>query len=320
MRVIILPGAKMKKIKKCVGTFLIAFIILTSSGCVENEALNTWNNQIGIANDYALQGVDYIEEAKNKIANEDYKESFSLLDSAIEQLNLSVSAGEKALEYSEDTGMDFLTEYTNEYIDNKKELKEYAENLKNYAMVMILIETGKSFDTSFNATVSLMSTAENTEIYSDALQLFQRAKDNIPKIKGYIQTLITYGNILELDIYVEFIGKLSSLIDILEKMCDEGIEWAKAGINNDQEGIDTHVAAYGNLVNDFSQALDNIIEIRTQNQDLQREVGEDAFRILTNLRDQYKSAYADHLNKAMEHKNKMEEIENAHPDEFKQKE
>ncbi|MCK4637448.1 MAG: hypothetical protein KAT49_06170, partial [Methanomicrobia archaeon] len=69
----------MKKIKKCVGTFLIAFIILTSSGCVENEALNTWNNQIGIANDYALQGVDYIEEAKNKIANEDYKESFSLL-------------------------------------------------------------------------------------------------------------------------------------------------------------------------------------------------------------------------------------------------
>lgn len=320
MRVIILPGAKMKKIKKCVGTFLIAFIILTSSGCVENEALNAWNNQIEIANDYALQGVDYITQGENKIANEDYKESFSLLESAIEQLNLSVSAGEKALEYSGDTGMDFLTEYTNEYIDNKKELKEYTENLKNYAMVMILIKTGESFDFAFPATLNFIVIAENTEEDSDTLLLYQRAKDNIPKIKGYLQTLITYGNILELDIYVEFIGKLSSLIDILEKICDEGIEKTKASMNNNQEEIDIHSSAYENFFNDFDQILNNILEIRTQNQDLQREVGEDAFRILTNLRDQYKSAYEEHLNKAIEHKNKMEEIENAHPDELKQKE
>jgi len=60
--------------------------------------------------------------------------------------------------------------------------------------------------------------------------------------------------------------------------------------------------------------------MQTQNPDLQREVGEDAFSILTNLRDQYKSAYEDHSNKAIEHKNEMKEIENAHPDEFKPKE
>jgi len=310
----------MKRVKEFIGTFLIAFIILTSSGCVENEALNTWKNQIEIANDYEVQGDDYIEEAKNKIANGNYEESFSLLDSAIEQLNLSVSAGEKALEYSGNTGRDFLTEYTNEYIDNKKEFKEYAENLKNYAMVMTLVENGKNIDPSFNATVSLISTAENTEEYSDAIQLFQRAKDNIPKIKEYIQNSVTYGTVLGLDVYVEYIGKLSPLMDILEKLCNEGIEWAEAGINNDQEKMNTHITVYGNLVNEFSQALDNLIEMQTQNPDLQREVGEDAFSILTNLRDQYKSAYEDHLNKAIEHKNKMKEIENAHPDEFKPKE
>jgi len=309
----------MKRVKEFIGTFFIIFTILLS-GCVENNSIDDWNNQIDIANDYAIKGTDYITQAENKINNGNYEESLSIFDSGIEQLNLSVSAGEKALEYSGNTGRDFLTEYTNEYIDNKKELKEYAENLKNYAMVMTLVENGKNIDPSFNATVSLISTAENTEEYSDAIQLFQRAKDNIPKVKEYIQNSVTYGTILGLDVYVEYIGKLSPLMDILEKLCNEGIEWAEAGINNDQEKMNTHITVYGNLVDDFSQALGNLIEMQTQNPDLQREVGEDAFSILTNLRDQYKSAYEDHLNKAVEHKNKMKEIENAHPDEFKPKE
>lgn len=309
----------MKRVKEFIGTFFIIFTILLS-GCVKNSSIDDWNNQIDIANDYAIKGTDYITQAEGKIANEDYEESLSLLDNGIEQLNLSISAGEKALEYSGNTGTDFLTEYTNEYIDNKKELKEYAENLKNYAMVMTLVENGKNIDPSFNATVSIISTAENTEGYPDAIQLFQRAKDNIPKIKEYIQNSVTYGTILGLDVYVDYMGKLSPLMDILEKLCNEGIEWAEAGINNDQEKMNTHITVYGDLVDEFSQALDNLIEIQTQNPDLQREVGEDAFSILTNLRDQYKSAYEDHLNKAIEHKNKMKEIENAHPDEFKQKE
>jgi len=309
----------MKRVKEFIGTFFIIFTILLS-GCVENNSIDDWNNQIDIANDYAIKGTDYITQAENKINNGNYEESLSIFDSGIEQLNLSVSAGEKALEYSGNTGRDFLTEYTNEYIDNKKELKEYAENLKNYAIIMTLVENGKNIDPSFNATVSLISTAENTEEYSDAIQLFQRAKDNIPKVKEYIQNSVTYGTILGLDVYVEYIGKLSPLMDILEKLCNEGIEWAEAGINNDQEKMNTHMTVYGNLVDEFSQALDNLIEMQTQNPDLQREVGEDAFSILTNLRNQYKSAYEDHLNKAIEHKNKMKEIENAHPDEFKQKE
>jgi len=309
----------MKRVKEFIGTFFIIFTILLS-GCVENNSIDDWNNQIDIANDYAIKGTDYITQAENKINNGNYEESLSIFDSGIEQLNLSVSAGEKALEYSGNTGRDFLTEYTNEYIDNKKELKEYAENLKNYAIIMTLVENGKNIDPSFNATVSLISTAENTEGYPDAIQLFQRAKDNIPKIKEYIQNSVTYGTILGLDVYVDYIGKLSPLMDILEKLCNEGIEWAEAGINNDQEKMNTHMTVYGNLVDEFSQALDNLIEMQTQNPDLQREVGEDAFSILTNLRNQYKSAYEDHLNKAIEHKNKMKEIENAHPDEFKQKE
>jgi len=309
----------MKKIKEFIGTFFIIFTILLS-GCVKNISIDDWNDQIDTANDYAIKGTDYITQAEGKVNNGNYEESLSLFDSGIEQLNLSISAGEKALEYSGDTGMDFLTEYTNEYIYNKKELKEYAENLKKYAMVMMLIENGKNIDPSFNATVSLISTAENTEGYSDTIQLFQRAKDNIPKIKEYIENSVTYGTILGLDVYVEYMGKLSPLMDILEKLCNEGIEWAEAGINNDQEKMNTHITVYGNLVDEFSQALDNLIEMQTQNPDLQREVGEDAFSILTNLRDQYESSYEEHLNKAMEHKNKMKEIEDAHPDEFKQKE
>ncbi|RLF94036.1 hypothetical protein DRN50_06225, partial [Thermococci archaeon] len=154
----------MKKIKEFIGTFFIIFTILLS-GCVKNISIDDWNDQIDTANDYAIKGTDYITQAEGKVNNGNYEESLSLFDNGIEQLNLSISAGEKALEYSGDTGMDFLTEYTNEYIYNKKELKEYAENLKKYAMVMMLIENGKNIDPSFNATVSLISTAENTEGY-----------------------------------------------------------------------------------------------------------------------------------------------------------
>ena len=69
----------MKKIKEFIGTFLIIFTILLS-GCVENEALNTWNNQIDIANDYAIKGTDYITQAENKTNNGKYEESLSLFE------------------------------------------------------------------------------------------------------------------------------------------------------------------------------------------------------------------------------------------------
>jgi len=310
----------MKKMKESIGIFLIVAVILSVSGCVENESLKTWNDQTKIANDYALKGTDYITQAENKIDNKDYEESLSLLDNGIEQLNLSISAGEKALSYAGDTGMDFLTEYKNAYINNKKELKEYAENLKNYAMVMILIENGKNVGDKLNETGNFISTAENTEDYSKARENFQNAKNNVPEIKQSIETMIKYGTLMELDVYVQYIGKISTLVDKLEEVCDEGIGWAEANMNNDQEQVTAHLQAYGNLAADINQIAGELSQMQIQYPYLQGKKGEYTLNILADLRDEYKSAYEDHINKAIEYKNKMEEIEKAHPDKIKKQE